>query len=368
MWPVGRCEAASASSPADGTLLPGEAIQGVPQGHSSSSSKPGVLSSFGSRPRLFKGASRLPLLREARPGRPAELPDSPSVLIKTPQSQCPTHLTRDGRPTGSTCPPWPRPMGAPGVAGVGGSAGGGRPPGGNQAAGARARVCINCAQPARGRAAAAFPACGRGRRSTPGHGLPVTWPPSPRRGGGLRRAWLSTAGGSDPDRDRGPAPHSQWPRARRRGLKSVTAVRSSHGGSVFPSSQLPSLAPHGPRHRPAFAAAQPNGGACGPAGLGVCTASPRAPAGLDSESRALVPKGSSGWNPGATAVEGPPNRRRQRAWRSPGPSPCPLRARTTIRLPVARLTIVIPSELIAHIIGKQRHAFQNPAFHRVLRS
>ena len=61
------------------------------------------------------------------------------------------------------------------------------------------------------------------------------------------------------------------------------AVRSSHGGSVLPSSQLPSLAPHGPRHRPAIAAAQPNRGACGPAGLRVCAASPRAPAGFDSE-------------------------------------------------------------------------------------
>ena len=94
-----------------------------PQGHSSSSSKPGVLSSFGSRPRL--GASRLPLLRKARSGRPAEIvPDSPSVLSKhRSPSVLLTHLTRDGRPTGSTCPPWPRPMGAPGVAGVGGPPG-----------------------------------------------------------------------------------------------------------------------------------------------------------------------------------------------------------------------------------------------------
>ena len=104
--------------------------------------------------------------------------------------------------------------------------------GGNRAAGARARVCITCAQPARGCAAAAFPTCGRGRRSTPGHGL--TWPPSPRRSGGLRRAWLSTAGGSDPDRDRGPAPHSQWPRARRRGLLQSGQV------TVAPCSPLPS--------------------------------------------------------------------------------------------------------------------------------
>jgi hypothetical protein len=105
------------------------------------------------------------------------------------------------------------------------------------------------------------------------------------------------------------------------------AVRSSHGGSVLPSSQLPSLAPHGPRHRPAIAAAQPNRGACGSGSSGAQSLRGIAtgPGRLRLGVRALVPKGS-GWNPGATAVEGPPNRRRQRAWRSPGPSPCPLRA------------------------------------------
>ena len=93
---------------------------------------------FGSRPRL--GASRLPLLRKARSGRPAELvPDSPSVLSKhRSPSVLLTHLTRDGRPTASTWPPWPRPMGAPGVAGVGGP--GRMTTGGNRAAGARARL------------------------------------------------------------------------------------------------------------------------------------------------------------------------------------------------------------------------------------
>ena len=59
----------------------------------------------------------------------------------------------------------------------------------------------------------------------------------------------------------------------------------------------------------------------------------------------LDPRGS-GWNPGATAVEGPPNRRRQLARMAiPGPFTLPtepLRARATMRLPVARLTIVIP--------------------------
>ena len=96
----------------------------------------------------LQGSIKAPAAERSPAGTTRRIPDSPSVLSKhRSPSVLLTHLTRDGRPTGSTWPPWPRPMGAPGVAGVGGP--GRMTTGGNRAAGARAR--LHHLRPARSR-------------------------------------------------------------------------------------------------------------------------------------------------------------------------------------------------------------------------
>ncbi len=154
---------------------------------------------------------------------------------KTPQSQCPTHLTRDGRPTGSTCPPWPRPMGAPGVAGVGGR--GRMTTSGNRAAGARAR--LHQLRPARSRLhgsrlSGVRPRPPLRRRPLDARARPyfkVASGPRSRGAAGVCGALGSPPpGGSDPDRDRGPCPTLPV----RRGLLQSGQV------TVAPCSPLPS--------------------------------------------------------------------------------------------------------------------------------